>query len=141
MMCIHQSWSKGWSHNDWSMGPPYHQDYYEYTLSKCSHMSQMVPSARWQHLPSTDTTSGLSSSKEHAKLMHVAVSETHLANGFSENLFKLLSTKWVVLIESDEFVEGVEAGLLNQVVAHPAIIHLVVNAAVTDSVNTSADQG
>ena len=94
-----------------------------------------------QHLPSTDTTSGLSSSKEHAELMHVTVPVTHLANGFSENLFKLLSTKWVVLIESDEFVEGVEAGLLNQVVAHPAIIHLVVNAAVTDSVNTSADQG
>ena len=93
-----------------------------------------------QHLPSTDTTSGLSSSKEH-ELLHVAVPVTHLANGFSENLFKLLSAKWVVLIESDEFVEGVEAGLLNQVVAHPAIIHLVVNAAVTDSVNTSADQG
>ena len=59
-----------------------------------------------------------------------------LADGFSENLFKLLSTEWVVLVESDEFVERVKAGLLDQVVPHPAIIHLVVNAAVTDSVNT-----
>ena len=51
-----------------------------------------------------------------------------------------MRTKWVVLIERDELVQGVKAGLLNQVVAHPAVLHLVVNAAMADGVNTTVEE-
>lgn len=66
---------------------------------------------------------------------------THLANGFGQNLFKLLRAEWAALIESDELVQRVKAGLLNEVVTHTSVLHLVVNAAVTDGVDTTTGEG
>lgn len=49
--------------------------------------------------------------------------------------------EWAALIESDELVQRVKAGLLDEVVPHTSVLHLVVNAAVTDGVDTSTGEG